>query len=317
MATTSASWKTSSSGEKVEQSGVCAQSYIDESTAFRQDAPINAMSVDVEEHFQVSAFANRIAKREWHDLPSRVSRNVDRILKIFDETDTKATFFTLGWVAERAPDLIKTIVAEGHEIASHGYDHMRVGAQTREEFLVDVFRTKKILEDISAERVVGYRAPSFSIGEKTLWAYEALQKAGYQYSSSIYPIKHDHYGFPSAPRFPFRFSPDGLLEIPLTTMVAAGRNWPGGGGGYFRLLPMAYSRWVLRRVNSVEKMPVTFYFHPWELDPDQPRVSGIPLSSKFRHYVNLGRFERRLTDILREFRWGRMDEVYGDALSIN
>lgn len=279
------------------------------------DPVVNAMSVDVEEHFQVSAFANRISKNDWLGMQSRVSRNMERILQLFNESNTKATFFTLGCVAERAPDLVKKIVAEGHEIASHGYDHTRVWAQTPEQFREDVSRTKQILEEIGGSRVVGYRAPSFSINDKTLWAHDALQDVGYEYSSSIYPIAHDHYGLPSAPRFPFRFSENGILEIPLTTSVVAGRNWPCAGGGYFRLLPMAYSRWALKRVNKLDNMPAAFYFHPWEIDPEQPRVTDIPLATRFRHYVNLGRFERRLTSLLSEFRWGRMDEVYREALS--
>ena len=279
------------------------------------DTLVNAMSVDVEEHFQVSAFENRIAKGDWRTFKSRVSRNMGRIFQLFDDTDTKATFFTLGWVAEKIPDLVRTIVAEGHEIASHGYDHTRVSSQTSKEFLRDVSRTKEILEDISGESVVGYRAPSFSIGPETVWAHEALREAGYKYSSSIYPINHDHYGFPSAPRFPFRFSKDGILEIPLTTTTVFGRNWPGAGGGYFRLLPMAYSRWALNRVIQHDKMPAVFYFHPWEIDPDQPRVSDISLFTQFRHYVNLDRFERRLTKFLAEYSWDRMDQIFRSAIS--
>jgi len=288
---------------------------VNEAPKFHGDTLVNAMSVDVEEHFQVSAFENRIAKGDWRTLKSRVSQNVDRIFQLFDDTDTKATFFTLGWVAEKIPDLVRTIVAEGHEIASHGYDHTRVSSQTSKEFLSDISRTKKILEDVSGESVAGYRAPSFSIGAETVWAHEALREAGYKYSSSIYPINHDHYGFPSSPRFPFRFSKDGILEIPLTTTTVFGRNWPGAGGGYFRLLPMAYSRWALNRVIKHDKMPAVFYFHPWEIDPDQPRISDISLFTQFRHYVNIGRFERRLTKFLAEYSWDRMDQIFRNAIS--
>ena len=304
-------------GENVNftRSNSCQQSTVIQSPISLGKLALNAMSVDVEEHFQVSAFEKRFVRSDWAGMQSRVSRNIDRILQIFDESNTKATFFTLGCVAERTPDIVKKIVAEGHEIASHGYDHTRVGAQTPEQFRNDVSRTKQILEDVSGRRVLGYRAASFSIDDETLWAHDVLQEAGYVYSSSIYPINHDHYGLPAAPRFPFRFSRDGILEIPLATADAMGRNWPCAGGGYFRLLPMTYSRWALRRVNDVDNMPVAFYFHPWEIDPEQPRVTDLPRATRFRHYVNLGRFERRLVSVLGEFRWGRMDEVYSEALS--
>ena len=281
--------------------------YTDESAGFAKSLPNNIMSVDVEEHFQVSAFANTVSKADWATIPSRVCRNMDRILALFSEKNVKATFFTLGCVAERFPQLMREIVAQGHELASHGYEHDRVSALSPRDFLQDVTRTRKILEDISGSAVNGYRAPSFSINEETAWAHDVLQQAGYAYSSSIYPVNHDHYGFPSAPRFPFRLKEGGLLEVPLTTASALGRNWPAAGGGYFRLLPTGYSRWALRRVNREDGMPAVFYFHPWEIDPDQPRVSGLPLSSKFRHYVNLRHFEGRLATMLDEFSWGRMD----------
>jgi len=279
------------------------------------DALVNAMSVDVEEHFQVSAFADTIKRSDWESSESRVLRNMDRILGLFDEHSTKATFFTLGWVAERHPELIRRIVAAGHELASHGYDHARVSSQQAAEFLEDISRTKKILEDISGEPVTGYRAPSFSITGETPWAHEMLAEAGYRYSSSIYPIAHDHYGMPAAPRFPYRPTPDGILEIPLTTARFAGRNWPGAGGGYFRLLPLMYSAWVLNRMHSQDRQPAVFYFHPWEIDADQPRVPGIPLRARLRHYVNLSSFERRLAAYLRRYQWGRMDHVFRDSIS--
>lgn len=291
--------------------------YIDESAAIGGSSDLNAMSVDVEEHFQVSAFAEQIDKRDWHKSPSRVARNMDRILELFDEQNAIATFFTLGWVAERAPEIVKAIAAQGHEVASHGYDHSRIWTQTPEQFREDVSRTKKILEDISGQTVSGYRAPSFSVTEDTLWAHDILQDVGYTYSSSIYPISHDHYGIPSSPRFPFRFARSGILEIPLTTAKAIGRNWPCAGGGYFRLLPLSYTSWAMRRVNRQDKMPIAFYFHPWEIDPDQPRIDQISMASRFRHYVNLERFESRLTSILKRYRWGRMDDVYSNALATN
>lgn len=291
--------------------------YSDESAAFARALPTNLMSVDVEEHFQVSAFANTISKSEWSTIPSRVGRNMDRILELFDEKNVKATFFTLGCVAERFPQLVRDIADQGHEVASHGYEHDRVSTQTQAEFLQDVTRARKILEDISGSAVTGYRAPSFSINEQTAWAHDKLQEAGYVYSSSIYPVNHDHYGFPSAPRFPFRLKAGGLLEVPLTTASALGRNWPAAGGGYFRLLPLRYSRWAIRRVNRRDKMPAIFYFHPWEIDPEQPRVAGLPMSAKFRHYVNLQHFEGRLAAMLDEFSWGRMDHSLRHTIASN
>lgn len=288
----------------------CASKTIDESAAYRGSLPVNAMSVDVEDYFQVSAFEEHVGRSKWDTMPNRISRNVDRILQLFDDADTKATFFILGWVAEKLPNVVSQISAEGHEIASHSFEHARVWTQTPDQFREDVSKTRKILEDVSGVPVIGYRAPSFSIVESALWAYDVLQESGYRYSSSIYPISHDHYGLPAAPRYPFRFREGGLLEIPLTTIAAAGRNWPCAGGGYFRLLPLAYSRWALTRVNNAENMPAVFYFHPWELDPGQPRVSGVPIKTRFRHYVNLAAFEKRLIRILGDFRWGRMDRIF-------
>lgn len=287
-----------------------AGQYRDVSEVLRRDSPMNAMTIDVEEHFQVSAFEKRIDKSEWGDQKSRVAANIDRILGLLEEVDANATFFTLGCVAERHPDMIRRIVEAGHEIASHGYEHTRVRDQSESEFRADVDRTKKLLEDIAGEEVIGYRAPSFSIGPATPWAHDILQSTGYRYSSSIYPIKHDHYGSPLAPRFPYRVRDEGLLEIPMSTVHALGRNWPCSGGGYFRLLPMLYSRWALRRINRQDKMPGVFYMHPWEIDADQPRIDGIPWKTRFRHYVNLHRFEGRLRTLLSEFRWGRADDVY-------
>jgi polysaccharide deacetylase family protein (PEP-CTERM system associated) len=272
------------------------------------------MSVDVEEHFQVSAFENQISRRDWSSHPTRVAKNVDRILKLFDDANAKATFFVLGCVAARNPEVVDAIVSSGHEIASHGHEHRRVHTQTRQQFKEDVTRAKSLLEDMTGVQIAGYRAPSFSIVSSTPWAHEVLHEAGYAYSSSIYPVKHDHYGSPSAPRFPYRVCGGELLEIPLTTVRSMGRNWPGAGGGFFRLLPVAISRWAIARVHAIDQMPVVFYFHPWEVDPDQPRVPGIPLKSRFRHYLNLHKFESRLAAVLREFQWGRMDQVYREAL---
>ena len=287
---------------------------VDSSASSAGNRTMNAMSIDVEEHFQVSAFEERISRADWASHASRVERNIGRILALLDDTDSRATFFTLGCVAERHPAMIREIVRCGHELASHGWDHTRVRNQTSDQFRADVERTRAMLEDISGEPVIGYRAASFSIGADTPWAHDVLRETGHAYSSSIYPIRHDHYGSPDSPRFAHRPRPDGLLEIPLTTVRAFGRNLPGGGGGFFRLLPFAYSRWAIRRVNRQDGMPAAFYLHPWEVDPDQPRVPGISLKTKFRHYVNLSRFEARLGKLLGEFRWGRMDDVYRDAL---
>ncbi len=272
----------------------------------------NAVSVDVEDYFHVSAFAGHIERGDWERLPCRVERNTDRVLALFDAAGVKATFFTLGWVAERYPDLIRRIVAAGHELASHGMAHVRVTEQDEAAFRADVRRSKRLLEDVGGCAVRGYRAASFSIGAKTLWAHAVLAEEGYAYSSSIYPIRHDLYGMPDAPRFAYR--PDGgkgLRELPITTLRMFGRNLPAGGGGYFRLLPYALSRAALRRVRNVDRAPCMFYFHPWEIDPDQPRQSGAPLKSRLRHYTNLDRMEAKLGRLLADFPWDRIDRVFG------
>jgi polysaccharide deacetylase family protein (PEP-CTERM system associated) len=225
----------------------------------------------------------------------------------------RATFFTLGWVARRHPDLVRRIVAAGHELASHGARHHRVAELTPQQFRDDVSGSKWLLEDLAGVEVRGYRAPSFSIGRNTLWAFEVLAGAGYAYSSSVFPIRHDLYGMPEAPRAPFRpFGLDGFVEIPMTTVRIRGRNLPCSGGGYFRLLPYRYSRWGIERVNRVERRPAVFYFHPWEIDPDQPRQRGISWKSRLRHYTNLGRMAGRLERLLADFKWDRMDAVYAD-----
>lgn len=271
----------------------------------------NALTIDVEDYFQVSAFAPHIDRADWDARECRVERNVDRILAILDQHRTQATFFTLGWIAERYPALVRAIVAQGHELASHGYGHQRVSDLTPAAFSADIERTKALLEDLSGQAVLGYRAPSFSIGEKNLWAFDCLARAGYRYSSSIYPIRHDHYGMPDAPRFAHAVRP-GLMEVPITTLRLAGRNFPSSGGGYFRLLPYALSRWMLRRVNEGDGQSAIFYFHPWEIDVDQPRIAGIGAKTRFRHYVNIERMERRLQQLLSDFDWGRMDRIFLD-----
>ena len=269
----------------------------------------NALTIDVEDYFQVSAFAPYIRRDEWDARECRVERNVGRILELLAERGTHATFFTLGWVAERYPHLVRRIVQGGHELASHGYGHQRASDLTESQFTEDITRAKGILEDLSGQPVSGYRAPSFSIGTGNLWAFDALARAGYRYSSSIYPIAHDHYGMPDSPRFAYRVS-SGILEIPVTTLRMGGRNLPSSGGGYFRLLPYAVSRWMLRRVNQHDRESAIFYFHPWEIDVGQPRIAGINAKTRFRHYVNIPRMEPRLRALLADFRWGRMDEIF-------
>lgn len=280
-------------------------------TAPATDHPMtNALTVDVEDYFQVSAMAPHIDRASWDSRPCRVERNVQRLLDLFAQHDARATFFTLGWVAERYPGLIREIVARGHELASHGYGHLRASEQTPQEFRQDLLRAKGLLEDTGGCAVVGYRAPSFSIGHGNLWAFDVLLETGHRYSSSVYPVQHDHYGMPDAPRFPYDARP-GLIEIPVTTTRVFERNLPAGGGGYFRLAPYALSRWALRRVNRIDRRPAIFYFHPWEIDPAQPRVAGTSLKTRFRHYVNLDKTEARLGRLLRDFHWGRVDLVFG------
>ncbi len=272
------------------------------------------MTVDVEDYLHVSAFEKHIRREDWDRLPCRVEANTNRILDIFAERQVKSTFFMLGWVAERYPALVRRLVAEGHELASHGYSHVRVTEQTPDEFREDVIRNKKMLEDLGGVAVAGYRAASYSIGAKNLWALDVLQETGHRYSSSIYPIRHDLYGMPSAPRFPFFPNGEGgLLEVPVTTVKLFNQKLPCGGGGYFRLLPYPLSRWAMRRVNAQDHKPCVFYFHPWEIDPDQPRQEGIGLKTRVRHYLNLSRTEGRLRRLLNDFHWDRMDRVFLSA----
>lgn len=271
----------------------------------------NAMTIDVEDYFQVSAFASHIARDNWTSMPCRVESNVDRILALLNSENVKATFFTLGWIAERYPAMVRRIVENGHELASHGYGHLRASDQTATEFSDDITRSKALLEDIGGQQVLGYRAPSFSIGTKNLWALDSLLQAGYRYSSSIYPIQHDHYGMPDAPRFAFYPNgKDGLLEVPITTVRMMNKNLPAGGGGYFRFFPYAVSRWFLQKVNREDKQSGIFYFHPWELDPGQPRQVGVSAKTRFRHYVNLDRMEGRIKALTRDFHWDRMDRIF-------
>ena len=271
---------------------------------------VNAMTVDVEDYFQVSAFEGVIDRSDWERLPCRVEQNTDHILELFDGHDVRATFFMLGWVAERYSGLVRRIVDAGHELASHGYSHVRVTQQSPQAFSEDVSKTRKLLEDMAGCEVQGYRAASYSIVHETLWAHDLLQEAGYRYSSSVYPIHHDLYGIPEAPRFAYWHKDGGLLEIPVTTVSLFNHNLPCGGGGYFRLLPYRVSRWAMQRVNGADHMPCVFYFHPWEIDPGQPRQVGISGKTRFRHYLNLGRMKTRVERLLEDFSWDRMDHVF-------
>ena len=277
----------------------------------RPGAVVNAMTVDVEDYFQVSAFDGHISRTRWDRYPCRIPANLARILELFEDRGIRATFFTLGWVAERYPQLVRRITDGGHELASHGYDHRRVTDLTPEAFRRDIRRTRALLEDVGGQAVKGYRAPSYSVCGRTRWALDVLEEEGYRYSSSVYPVRHDHYGMPEAPRHPFRPTASGrILEVPVSTVRLAGCCLPCGGGGYFRLLPYAVSRWALRRINHREGRPGVFYFHPWEIDPDQPRQPGLPVRTRFRHYLNLHRTEDRLARLLADLRWDRMDRIF-------
>jgi polysaccharide deacetylase family protein (PEP-CTERM system associated) len=270
---------------------------------------VNALTIDVEDYFQVSAFSEKIKRNDWDSIECRVEKNIDYILGMLDSRKIKATFFTLGWIAERYPEMIKKIISEGHELASHGYEHQRVTELSRESFYQDVSRAKGLLEDVGGEKIHGYRAPSFSINESNLWAMEILLKTGHRYSSSIYPVKHDHYGSPEAPRFPYKVHSE-LLEIPPTTIRFFNHNIPASGGGYFRLLPYSISKWMLSQVNNKEGKSAVFYFHPWEIDKNQPEVKGLSIKDSFRHYVNIKKMEKKLKCLFFDFNWNRMDKVF-------
>lgn len=277
-----------------------------------QPAIVNGMSVDVEDWFQVGAFEGTIKRSDWDSLDLRVGDNVARILDLFDDAGVKATFFTLGWIAERNRPTMRAIVERGHELASHGYDHARVFTLTPEQFSEDVSKTRAILEDAGGKEVTGYRAPSFSIDSRNSWAHAILAEQGYSYSSSVAPIVHDHYGWREAPRFAFNpVRGSDLVEIPVTTAMLGNRRLAAGGGGFFRVLPYAFSRWAISQVNRDEERPAIFYFHPWEVDPEQPRVAKAPAKSRIRHYTNLSKMHGKLARLLGDFSWGRMDSLAG------
>ena len=279
-------------------------------SAHRNEVPAaGVITIDVEDYFQVEAFASTIDPKDWDRFPSRVDRNTQRLLDLLAEAKVQATFFTLGCIARRQPALVRRIVDEGHELASHGTDHRRVDLDSASSFRADVRESKSILEDAGGVAVLGYRAPTFSIGRSTAWAHAILAEEGYRYSSSVYPVRHDLYGSPDAPHFPFAPCP-GMIEIPLATVRALGREIPASGGGYFRLFPYILSRGLLARAGGAGRSPPVFYVHPWEIDSDQPRQRQAPLRSRLRHYLNLRHTEPRLRRLLRDFAWARMDRVF-------
>jgi len=276
-------------------------------------AIVSALTVDVEDYFQVAAFSKQYPRACWDTQELRVERNTYRLLELFELHDVKATFFTLGWVADKCPGLIRDIVNAGHELACHGYWHQKISEQTPQQFRQDLYSAKGVLEDTSGDSVVGFRAPSFSINNDCLWAFDIIKELGFRYSSSTYPINHDHYGTPDWPRFPYQVV-DSLVEIPVSTLNWRRKNWPISGGGYFRLYPYMLSRWALTRYLRIEKCPSIFYLHPWEIDPEQPRTSNVSFKTKFRHYVNLSRLEGRLNRLLTDFQWSTMQDVYKQHL---
>jgi polysaccharide deacetylase family protein (PEP-CTERM system associated) len=275
---------------------------------------VNALTVDVEDYFQVQALADSVPRAAWDSMERRVEANTERLLQAFDRAGVHATFFTLGWVAERHPALVRRIVAAGHELASHGHGHERVDRLGAAAFRADIGRARRVLEDAGGAAVTGYRAPTFSLNGRTPWAFDILQAEGYRYSSSVYPVRHDLYGAPDAPRFPYRPGNGAVWEFPMTTLRALGRNLPIAGGGYFRLLPYPVFRLGLRRFHRDHAAPGIFYTHPWEFDPAQPRVRVRSRLSRFRHYVNLSRTAGRLERLLRDFAWDRMDRVFAEKL---
>lgn len=281
-------------------------------SAWRKPVPnldSHAMTCDVEDYFQVSAFDDYFDRADWSSIECRLSKNIDLILQMFSDSNVRGTFFILGWFAKHLPQVVQRIAAEGNEIASHGMEHVRVWQQSRSEFQADADESKKRLEDVAGVPVVGYRAASWSIDERTPWAHDVLAEVGYEYSSSVYPISHDHYGWSSAPTTPYHVQPGNILEIPPSTVRLLGRNLAAAGGGFFRLYPLAVSRWLIDRVRS-SNSPYIFYFHPWEVDPDQPRVNAAPVKAKFRHYLNLRKCESRLRNLLNSYQWDRMDRIF-------
>lgn len=271
----------------------------------------NALTIDVEDYFQVAALAKWAPTKSWDDFPLRVEKNTDRILQLFADREIKATFFVLGWIADRCPELVRRIVSEGHELASHGYSHQLIYNQTPEVFKEETVRSKKLLEDISGVAINGYRAASYSITKQSLWALDTIAEAGFTYDSSIFPVKHDRYGIPDAIEIPHRLTtPAGheIVEFPITALKLPKYKLPIAGGGYFRLFPYWFSRWGLKRVNKTQQQPFVFYLHPWEIDPEQPRLPATGLS-KFRHYNNLDVCEERLINLLDDFKFQQVYKI--------
>ncbi|WP_417451681.1 XrtA system polysaccharide deacetylase [Kordiimonas sp.] len=286
-----------------------AQAGTEPVTAEAQFADSHVFSVDVEEWYQVGAFETTLRRDEWAGLESRVERQCHKILAILAEANIRATFFCLGWVAERHPLLITEICKQGHEIASHGMDHQRIFRFSRDEFLADVIRSKSLLEDVTGTQVRGYRAPSFSLTADVWWAYEVLHEVGFQYSSSLYPLKTDHYGMPDAPRRPFWPIGTGkILEVPMTVCHVASKALPASGGGYFRLLPYTVGRALLEKGSNQTKSPGIFYMHPWEVDPGQPRVADAPWLSRFRHYTGQRAMPAKLRRLARSSKWTTLQD---------
>jgi polysaccharide deacetylase family protein (PEP-CTERM system associated) len=275
-----------------------------------RSAIVNAMTVDVEDYFQVSAFDSVVSRAGWDEYPSRVSANTERVLELFDGAGVRATFFVLGWVADRFPALVRRIAAAGHEVASHGYHHQLLYVLTPQQFRADVRRAKNTLEQAVGQAVLGFRAPSFSVIKSTMWALDVLIEEGHRYDASIFPIHHDRYGVPDAPRHAHVLQRAGgtLVEMPASTVRLGRVNLPIAGGGYFRLLPYAWTKWGMGRVNRVEKVPVVFYMHPWELDPEQPRFD-VGFATRVRHYGGLSRTAERLAMLLRDFRFDSLVSV--------
>jgi polysaccharide deacetylase family protein (PEP-CTERM system associated) len=273
------------------------------------DSRLNAMTVDVEDYFQVSAFEGVINKESWDSQQLRVGQNTHRLLDLFAENNVKSTFFTLGWVAKRCPDVIKRIVDEGHELASHGLEHQRATTMSQSQFRKDVYASKSILEDVGGTAIKGYRAPSFSVNDSNTWVYDVLVEQGFVYSSSTYPIEHDLYGVPQWPRFKYKRK-EGITEIPIPTIRKKETNVGIGGGGFYRLYPYWLSKKRIMTFMEAESAPYSFYFHPWEIDPDQPYIKEASWRSKFRHYINLSRMESKIEMLLKDFNWASMYDVY-------
>ncbi len=296
-----------------EQSGSEGVSTLPARFSAETNAPLHAMSIDVEDYFHVAALANVIRPDQWDTLPSRVEQNTDRLLELFKKHDVKATFFVLGWVAERFPALIRKLSEQGHEIASHGYSHQLIYNQTPEVFREETTKSRKILEDIIGQAVVGYRAASYSITRESLWALDILSEAGFTWDSSIFPVRHDRYGIPDSPTAPYSIETDKgniIREFPLTTARVMGLAIPAAGGGYFRQFPYPLFRYLFRNASGFGEKPQMFYLHPWEIDPDQPRYNNASWFSRFRHYTNLDQCYGRLEQLLQDFRFGTVSDSY-------